>query len=92
MFKRFLISPRDLSYAKPRAWSKQNMEAHGDGGQDTEYIGSTLANSGKIVDYYITKTGNYYFEDFFRDRTGKVVDEETNAVGKKIKQRKRSRQ
>lgn len=63
------IPPENLEAVQQKAWSIENMAAHGAAGRNCSYIGSARKNAldgdsrnGTLIhDYFIDDTGQYWF-------------------------------
>ena len=85
------ISPEVLQIAQSTAWSLDNMDAHGAGGREVEYLGSQVngfldndQRKGMLVfDYYQDNTGAYWFKNRAMLPGGAIVSMDFYLFGRK---------
>lgn len=79
------IAPAELEVAYASAWSIENMEGHGAGNRQAEYIGS-ICDGDRLTDYYKDTNGAYWYGTRVIVN-GKIVTIEEGIFGKKMKRR-----
>ena len=85
----FLISSEDFSLLKGReCWPLECMEAHGASGE-VQYIGSRILNDNHVYDYYIDKSGHYWYRTRMRLPNGQIVSMEMYLFGRENVRKRR---